>query len=264
MHLTEEDLLNKYISFNKPIPYKSFLIYPIKLKDTYDVQDILNLLQVDKNILGNIELITMSNLRFILMTAYVEDKYRVQLDYLLRITLNIDDDKEIQIYADDHSEKILIGKKLTEIHGHVILEEASVQEINADDFDEIKRIILYQNIIDYTDKYIDPDVRKATEEYYRLKNKGAIHVPLEHKMMCVQFKTGMSIEEIGNLTIRNFHLLFNIIVDESDYMALKIAEYNDAKFNSPIENWVYKARKDKYAEAFCDADAFTDKVQSIN
>ena len=70
MHLTEEDLLNKYISFNKPIPYKSFLIYPIKLKDTYDVQDILNLLQIDKNILGNIELITMSNLRFVLMTEH--------------------------------------------------------------------------------------------------------------------------------------------------------------------------------------------------
>jgi hypothetical protein len=69
------------------------------------VQDILNLLQIDKNILGNIELITMSNLRFILMTAYVEDKYRVQLDYLLRVALNINDDKEIQIYVDEHSEK---------------------------------------------------------------------------------------------------------------------------------------------------------------
>ena len=94
MHLTEEDLLNKYISFNKPIPYKSFLIYPIKLKDTYDVQDILNLLQVDKNILGNIELITMSNLRFILMTAYVEDKYRVQLDDLREYSYG-DDIKDI-------------------------------------------------------------------------------------------------------------------------------------------------------------------------
>ena len=83
-------------------------------------------------------------------------------------------------------------------------------------------------------------------------------------MVCVQFKTGMSIEEIGNLTIRNFHLLFNVIVDESDYMALKFAELNGVKFKTSIENWAYRAKKDKYAEAFCDADAFTDKVQSIN
>ena len=264
MHLSEEDLLNKYISFNKPVPYKSFLIYPIKLCDMYNVQDILNLFQIDKNILGNIELISMSNLRFVLMTAYVEDMYRVQLDYLLRTVLNIDDNKDIQIYVDDNSEKILIGEKIGEIHNHVILDEVNGQKINAEDFDEIKRIILYQNIVDYTDKYIDPDVRKATEEYYRLKNKDAIHVSLEHKMICVQLKTGMSIEEIGNLTIRNFHLLFNVIVDESDYMALRFAEFTGVKFKSPVENWAYRAKKDKYAEAFCDADAFTDKVQSIN
>ena len=83
-------------------------------------------------------------------------------------------------------------------------------------------------------------------------------------MICVQLKTGMSIEEIGNLTIRNFHLLFNVIVDESDYMALRFAEFTGIKFKSPVENWAYRAKKDKYAEAFCDADAFTDKVQSIN
>ena len=264
MHIAEDDLLNKYISFNKPVPYKSFLIYPIRLCDTYDVQDILNLLQVDKNILGNIELISMSNLRFILMTAYVEDIYRIQLDCLLRKALDISNNKEIQIYVDDNSEEILIGEKLTEIHGHIILDEKTVQKINADDFNEIKRIILYQNIIDYTDKYIDPDVKKATEEYYRLKSKDAIHVSLEHKMICVQLKTGMSLEEIGNLTMRNFHLLFNVIVDESDYMALKFAELNGVKFKSSIENWAYRATKDKYAEAFCDADAFTDKVRSIN
>ena len=146
----------------------------------------------------------------------------------------------------------------------VILDDNTALTISADDFDEIRRIILYQNILDYTDRYIDPDVRKTVDDYYRLKNKDSKNVPLEHKMICVQSKTGMSIESIGKLTIRNFLQLFSIIVEESEYTALKLAECNGIKFKTPIEHWAYKARKDKYSEAFCDADSFINEVQSAN
>lgn len=262
--LTETELLEKYIAFNKAVPYKDFLIYPIRLCDFYDVQDILDILQIDKNILGQIELISMSNLRFILMIAYDEEKYRSQLDVLLRKALNIRDDYDIQFYIDDKTERLQIGKKINTIQGHIIIDENTCKNISADDFDEIIRIILYQNVLDYSDKYVDPDVKKAADEYFRLKNKDSIKVPLEHKMICIQMKTGMSIESIGNLTIRNFLQLFNTIVEESDYVAVKFAEFNGVKFKSPIEHWAYKAKKDKYAEAFCDANAFVDKVQSVN
>lgn len=262
--LTESELLEKYIPFNKPVPYKNFEIYPICLYDFYDVQDILAVLEVDKNILGQIEFISMSNLRFILYIAYNEDKYQKQLDVLLRKALHISDEYEIQFYADDKTEKLRIGKVLNVIQGHIILDDNTALTISADDFDEIRRIILYQNILDYTDRYIDPDVRKTVDDYYRLKSKDSKNVPLEHKIICVQSKTGMSIESIGKLTIRNFLQLFSIIVEESEYTALKFAEYNGVKFKTPIEHWAYKARKDKYSEAFCDADSFINEVQSAN
>ena len=122
---------------------------------------------------------------------------------------------------------------------------------------------MYQNVLDYTDRYIDPDVRRAVNEYYRLKNKDAKIVPLEHKITCVQLKTGMTKGAIGDLTIRNFYQLFDTLVDESDYIAAKTAEFNGVQFKSPIEHWAYKARKDRYAEAFSDADAFVDKIQGV-
>ena len=151
-----------------------------------------------------------------LYVAYNEDKYQKQLDVLLRKVLHISDEYEIQFYADDKTEKLQIGKVLNVIQGHIILDDNTALTISADDFDEIRRIILYQNILDYTDRYIDPD-------YYRLKNKDSKNVPLEHKIICVQSKTGMSIESIGKLTIRNFLQLFSIIVEESEYTALKFA-----------------------------------------
>ena len=56
MRISEDVLLNKYLPFDEPIPYKDLFISPIKLKDSYDVQNILNILQIDKNNLGHIEM----------------------------------------------------------------------------------------------------------------------------------------------------------------------------------------------------------------
>jgi hypothetical protein len=262
LHISEEELFERYLPFDKPIPYKNLLISPIKLCDMYEVREILGILQVDKNNLGEIAFISMSKLRFLLIAICEEDKYQEQLYQLLYKALSLKD-KIIQVYLDDKSEYLMIGKKINQVHGVDIIDEQTAIKITSEDFDEIVRIILYQNVIDYTDKYIDPDVRNAVNEYYRLKNKGATIVPLEHKITCVQLKTGMTREAIGKLTIRNFYQLFDIMVDESDYIAAKTAEFNGVQFKSPIEHWAYKARKDKYAEAFSNADAFIDKIQSV-
>jgi hypothetical protein len=252
LHIEETELLEKYLPFDKPVPYKDFLISPIKLRDMYDVQEILGLLQVDKNNLGEIAFISMSKLRFMLLVICSEEKYQFELCLLLQKALSMEN-KIIQVFINDKTEYLIIGDNINE---HAI-------KITSDDFDEIIRIILYQNILDYTDRYIDPDVKRMTDEYYRLKNKGAKKVPIEHKITCVQLKTGMTKEAIGNLTIRNFYQLFDILVDESDYIAAKTAEFNGVQFKSPIEHWAHKARKDKYAEAFSDADAFVEKIQSV-
>lgn len=263
MHISEDELLQKYLPFDKSIPYKNLLIKPIQVQDIYDVQEILNILQIDKNSLGNIEFISMSKLRFVLGVIANEEKFQYELYTLLKKSLSIPDDNIIEIYVDDDTEYLVIGKKIKEIHGHNILDDEEKVTITSEDFDEIMRVILYQNVLDYTDRYIDPDVRRATDEYYRLKNKNAIKVTLEHKINCVQLKTGMARSAIGELSIRNFLQLYDVLVDESDYVAARTAEFNGVKFKTPIEHWACKARKDRYAEAFCDADAFVDKVQSV-
>lgn len=265
MSIDKDVLLNSYIPFNVPVPYKDWKIYPIKLIDKCNVDVALSLLELDKNILGQIDFINMSNLRFILLMASAEEKYFNQLNHLLRRCLNISDDEIIRPCIYEKKEYLMVGKSIGLTRsGQNILQESEAKIITAEDFDEIRRIVLFQNILDYTDEYVDPDVRKATEEYHRLKNKDSIDVPLEHQMICVQMKTGMSMEAIGNLTVRNFQQLFSTIVEESDYSYLRIAECNGAKFKKPIEHWAYKKRKNKYEEAFCDADSFKSMVQSAN
>lgn len=265
MSIDSQTLINKYITFDKPVPYKDLYIYPIKLCDMYDVDDAIDILQIDKNELGDINFISMSNLRFVLLAINEIEGLGTSFEYLLRKALNISDDYAIQKYISSKEEHLILGKILSISEDEAILQKDTVVKIDAEDFNEIRRIILYQNIVDYTDRYIDPDIKRKTDEYYRLKNKDAKVVPLEHKMLCVQAKTGMTLEAIGELSIRNFYQLFDVIVDEDEYIIGKSAELSGSvKFKTPIEHWAYKEKKDKYAEAFCDADSFISHVQSAN
>lgn len=265
MSISKDVLLNQYIPFNKQVPYKDFYISPIRLSDFAEVSMALNVLEIDKNTLGQLELISMSYLRFVLFAIDESEEIANSFEALLRKSLNIADDYTIQKYIGQDEEFLIVGKVLHKTQGNVIFDENTARKITAEDFDEIKRVVLYQNFYDYDEKYIDPDVKKAADEYHRLKNKGAKKVTLEHKMICVQAKTGMTLEEIGNLTIRNFQQLFDVIVDEDDYIINKSAELGGSvKFKEPIEHWAYKEKKDKYAEAFCDADSFVGQIQSAN
>lgn len=264
MHINSEVLLNQYIPFNKPVPCNNFYIHPIRLCDMPECSPALDILQTDKNSLGQVELISMSNLRFILLVLESSEPHAESFEILIRKALNVPEDYTIQKYVNEVSEFLIIGKLLDITDNDVIYEEETVIRIEADEFNFIKDVILYQTYPDYTNKYIDPDVKRMTEEYYRLKNKDAKNVTLEHKMTCVQAKTGMTLEAIGNLTIRNFFQLFDVVVGEVEYKLQKGAELNGTSFKEPIEHWAYKEKKDKYAEAFCDADSFVGQIQNAN
>ena len=215
MHLTEEDLLNKYISFNKPIPYKSFLIYPIKLKDTYDVQEILNLLQVDKNILGNIELITMSNLRFILMTAYVEDKYRVQLDYLLRVALNINDTQE-------NIKKIILTERYSRI------------PVYKDNIDNIIGILHTRDYLEQLLQVEFPDLNKLIQPahfIYRSKKLSSLLSDFKHRRLHIAIVTDDYGGTLGIVTMEDLlEQIVGDIWDEDEEIENKYKKIDDDKF----------------------------------
>ena len=48
-------------------------------------------------------------------------------------------DKEIDIYIDDTTEYLIIGKKIDEVHGINIFDERTAIKITAEDFDEINK-----------------------------------------------------------------------------------------------------------------------------
>ena len=134
------------------------------------------------------------------------------------------------------------------------------------DFDEISKIILFQNDINYDDRYISPDMRKEIEQYYKLKYKDLTPPTIEKKKAFVISKTGISLNEINNMVFRMFDQVYQASIDSEIYIGNKIIQASqkyDVKGN--IEHPMFEVKKDPILSAMGgDAEVFENKIQQIN
>lgn len=261
MSISKDELFGKYITFDKDVPYKEFMVRPIKVKDFWELSMPLGMLDFPKNEMGSIELIQMPYMVFWLSIMLDHDDTLKLVETFLRAILNIGEDDVIQITCD--LKEIRIGKSIGKTRdGYDVLEE-NYRAIDCDDFDEIRRIVLFQTVLDYTDNYVSKEVREATEDYFRLKSNGK-NVSMEHKVRCLSLAMGISKGAIGEMSLRDFNLYYEALSNSIEYSNNRMAEVQGAKFKKPLESWLYDEHKNKYEQAFVDAGAFESYVSSAN
>lgn len=261
MCISKDELFGKYITFDKDVPYKDFMVKPIKVKDFWELSMPLGMLDFPKNEMGSIELIQMPYMAFWLSVMIEHDETLGLVETFLRAILDIGDDEVIQITYD--LKEIRVGRPIgTTRDGYEILAEGH-RTIDCDDFDEIKRIVLYYSVVDYTEEYVSQEVRQATEDYFRLKSNGK-GTSMEHKVRCLSLAMEVSKETIGEMSLRDFNLYYEALSNYTEYGANRIAESQGVKFKKPLESWLYDEHKNKYDMAFCDADAFESYVAGAN
>ena len=240
-----------YIEMDKPIPYVTrhkqvISLYPVKLKEANDFVNCYNVLTIDKNIFEDIEIIQSSYLQFLLQMVLGQDlfgkveKHSMRYWQFVRII-----ELCFGLNKIEEQFKIKINEK-----GKFILEINDVI-IDYKDFDNIIQIIQYQNIYDYEDERdLNPDYKKAVDEYYSLVNKNKEPITLERKISIVSAHNGMLKKDLLEMTFYSFTSLFNAVVEQIDYVVNKNFEANGGKFKKPIEHFAYKNKKGKYADAF--------------
>lgn len=121
--------------------------------------------------------------------------------------------------------------------------------IRPKEFEEIKKIILYQNNIDYDDREISEDMKKIVNQYYEIKYKDINTPSLEMKKAFVSSKIGKFSKELNELTIREFDLIYKNCIDSENYYADKIIQGSykyDVKEN--ILHPLFVKKKDIYEE----------------
>ena len=233
-----------YFYFDKPVDYqikdKLIKIYPVAVEDSEVFLSSMNILMVDKNSSPSVEIIQMSYLEFIYKFLFQDqtniDRFVNILKYCLHINSPyIGFDENNKPYLVDKENDILIGPK---------------------DFDNIKRLILYQNLIHYDDEYINPELKAAMSEVDELRNKGIDSPTIERRIAIITAHCGLSKQEQLKMTYRSHSLLFEEVYGEVEYTTLRpIALFGGN--GDKIDNWIYKKKKDKFDGYITDADKYS-------
>lgn len=243
------DLLSRaYFCFDEPVKYtlkdkNTIYIHPFSVKNSELFLSSVDVFTIDKNAMPSVEIIQMSYLDFILEMALSNKSV---MERFLFIMLNALQVKELVKHEDSNGKSFLSVPEL----------EA---KITAQDFDDIKRIILYQNIVGYDDSYVNPEIKQAMEAYDSATNRNIVPPTLERKIAIITAHCGISKKEQMDMTMRSHSLLFQEVVGEVEFTTSRAVALFSGE-GSKIEHWIYPKKKDKYGKYFTDVDTYSDSM----
>lgn len=242
-----------YFTFDKPVPYKlksgSILqITPVSLDNSMIFTSSYGILDIDKNLSTEVEVIQMSYLQFLADRIIPSVEHaRQQLVNLCLLCLGFE---LPYIMADEKNKPVLMDFAKKDGEDEPYLRHI----VTAKEFDDIKRIILYQNLPNFDDEYINPELKANMEEYDRLKSKNVIQPTLERRMAIIAAHTGISNVEQRSMTLRAHSALFAEVVGEVEYMTTKPISLYAGK--SENVQWIFQKVKGKYDEYITSVEKF--------
>jgi hypothetical protein len=139
-------------------------------------------------------------------------------------------------------------------------------EYDKNDFDFIRTIICHQNINNYDDSYIDPQVEKVLREAQEFTNKHKKKIgSLEDQIICVMLAMHETDEKkIHNLTIRKFSKILERYDYKLHYEIYKTAEMSGmVKFKQEIDHWMSEFSKNKYGDVIVEYGQLKDKLKDV-
>lgn len=246
-----------YFSNSLPVPFRvkennfTLHIRPVNVNMFPFYRDNIGVLLIDKNSINDATIISMSYLQYLIDVVLLDENYQRALVTILNLSLG-----EEYSYTMGHFEngKPYIG---------VVKDGEVLTKINAKEFDKIKSIIMFYNNKDYDDRYISQDMRKAMEEYNNIVFKDT-HVPtLEEKKAFVSFKSGLTQQQINEMSYRHFDIMYDQCVANDLFFSQKIIQASE-KYKVNDDEIVYplfKKKNDKF-DFLQNADAWSKKVSA--
>jgi len=241
-----------YLIYDKPIPIKDLLLYPIKLEEYIEFWFLVGCLLFDKNSIPDAKIISMTYLEYLIHLYSNGDKNPLyMLDALLRMVLH-KPDASISWGLDDKTNR-----------GVFVIDEISY---NSDDFEEIKNAICLQNSVELPDESIQKEIRDRMEEGRKLKNRLSKNKPasFEDQMVCLATSTGLKMEDIYNLTIRKFTKMLRRIDAKLHYeifLSASMSGMVEFKDKSIIKHWLTELDdEDDNSDVTVGMDALRGKV----
>ena len=240
-------LTRTYFYFDKPVQYKvngGFInITPVPLISSEIFLSSADIINIDKNSLPDPSIIQMTYLQYVCQVLLGN---KVNLQKFVNILFLCMDLKKPAI-------KWLTPKKPS------IYDPELGIEITPKQFDEIRKIIMYQNILHFDDSYVNPELKKAMAEVDTLKNKDLVPPNLERRIAIITAHSGLPKREQELMTYRSHTLLFEEVCGEVEYTTTRpIALYTGQ--GDKMQQWINKKNKDKFEGYIKSVDSYTNSM----
>ena len=250
-------LREQYFTFDAPVPFKTkhgdtVYIKPVSMKDQYVFVTSADIIAVDKNSIPSADIISMSYLQFAFMRAVANETDLHKLVNVLLLCLGLE----------------APAVRQNEIKRYELIDRKQNIVITANEFDDIRKIIMYQNFPHYDDQYVAPELKAAMEETDALKNRNVSPPSLERKMGIITAHCGMSKIEQSKMTMRAFSLLFEEVCGEVEFTTTRPIAMLSKESAQKIDHWIYPKKKGKFDGYITERDAYTqsmggaDKIRS--
>lgn len=250
----QNDIPVTYVLKNDLSKGRIIKISPIKVIDWSMFENCIDVISQDKQDYNDVDILSMSYLDFIhkVLIPNGIDKSgasinAIKLDKILELSLG-----EVDVSVGKYKNKNCL-----------VLNDEKI--ITSKEFEDIRKIILFQNIEDYDDRYISPDVKQLYVEYLKTVNSNSVDPSLERKKTFVIGKTGIMMSEINKMSYRVFHQIYLGAVETDMYYANKIIQ-SSQKYDvkEEIIYPLFTKKKDKYANLFVSKSSVENKLGKIN
>lgn len=240
-----------YTTFDRPIPYKTLLFYPVRMQDYHIFMHTFRMFIIDKNSIPDMKIISMNYWEY-LYHLYKQGGKEINLFVdMLIICLRINDVEQMKFYP---------TKKGFFLNGVVYTSQ---------DFDNIRELISEQNNLELIDENISKDVRDSIEKAheYRAKQSGNKTAGLEEQMVCLSVGMGMPLEEIYKMPIRKFNKMIQRLdkkIHYEIYLSASMSGMVTFKDKKVLQHWMADMKKDKFGDAAIDLETVANSISEEN
>ncbi len=278
----------QYLAFDEPIPYWSnsislqdrnnincLMFYPIGVKDYFSFQktawclvtDHLSSVDMNLPIKDAQKIFSMSTYEYLYYYSFdIQDDKKVPyipaFDLLLSLVMKAEklsrltNDEMIDIYI---KPKDINGKPAFMLSGILY---------DRDDYENIRKILAYQNGIELPDTTMSKKLRDLLDEERKLKQKltgnNGTSPSFEEQMICLNVATGISFDDIKKMSLRKFNNTLNYAEKRLHYQIYQQASLSGmVAFKDGIKYWMLSLeddKKEKYKDLLMDMGSFEDKI----
>lgn len=204
--------------FQKPVDVKGVgSIYPVKLKDWDEFEDNLNPIILGKN---HIQFNTDEDIPLLDRLMIISEENEGIIHSLCRVFDII---------------TRTVGFKLVVSEDNYAFINNENQLVTSNNYEKIRELVLYQNILFEPKIYKNPHVAKWAAKVLEARKKNAPNVTLEDKISTVSVMTGKHYWDLAEYTIYQIDYDFNRIIKIKDYDSQSMLLANPYADNSKLK-----------------------------